>query len=496
MWLLSLLRRHFLLVHVLLLVWFLTWVHGGTRPEHLRSVPWLLFLLGNALLMLPHQRGAETLPAARVRMGRSLLQDPVLWLGSALIVLLVLQGVYPTGLLPSGEGQSRTVLAALNRWIPFSINGAEARQLLDWFPPALAALLAVRHGLNRQGRRALLHGLVWTGALLAVFGWIQEWSGTHALYGLTPLPAHFFASFGYENHAGAYFTLLFTISGGLWFQTQMDKEGSKRAWRLLFPLLLNLSGVFGSRSRASMVLSILILAGGGLACILASWTRLQRAPRIAAIVFAVLIVTLSLGIFRYMPQTGACAELATVRPATIFQDAIGDRLMQYRSAWAMWCDFPVFGVGGWGYRYLLSEYVTPDELHYMKQANGKANVHNDALQFLAEHGLVGFGLMLAVIGVVLHPVVRGMLRAWRTVPVVDWDHPYVPLLLRVPATVYAILLGATATLIQSLIDLPFRSPAILITWTLCLACASAFLPRQVLAEGATAAGQTKGRRES
>ena len=51
-------------------------------------------------------------------------------------------------------------------------------------------------------------------------------------------------------------------------------------------------------------------------------------------------------------------------------------------------------------------------------------------------------------------------------------------LLRVPAAIYAILCGTAATVIHSLIDLPFRSPAILITWALALACAPAFLPRQ------------------
>ena len=67
--------------------------------------------------------------------------------------------------------------------------------------------------------------------------------------------------------------------------------------------------------------------------------------------------------------------------------------------------------------------------------------------------------------------------------VVDWDNPYCPPLRRVSAVIYAILAGTMATVIHSLIDLPFRSPAILITWSLCLACAPAFLPRAAAAGG-------------
>ena len=54
---------------------------------------------------------------------------------------------------------------------------------------------------------------------------------------------------------------------------------------------------------------------------------------------------------------------------------------------------PLFGVGGWGYRQFvqINEYVTPQEIETMRAGKGMANVHNDVLQFLAEHGFVGFG---------------------------------------------------------------------------------------------------------
>ena len=53
------------------------------------------------------------------------------------------------------------------------------------------------------------------------------------------------------------------------------------------------------------------------------------------------------------------------------------------------------------------------------------------------------------------------------------------LLLRVSPITILLLTGTTLTFLESLIDLPFRSPAILVTWCIALACAPAFLPSGV-----------------
>ena len=479
------LLRNLVLLHVLLLVLFLTWVHGGTRVDHLQAVPWLTFLILNVLVALPPQRKGETLPEARRRVWDGVLRDTLLYIGLSLTTLLILQWV--------NRGYTPTAAAALGLpgnaptlWLPFSVDPAEALQQLYWFPPVFMAVLAVRHGVTRAGQRRMLLYLVWGGALLSAFGWIQQFSGTHSMYWMTPLPAHFFATFGYENHAGAFFTLLFAISGGLWFHAAMDRDEAPRAKRLLIPVILNLAGAFGSLSRAAMLLCLALLVGGGAACLQAAWPRIRIGVRVKAITFAVLVAVLAVGVYCAVPDGSVRNELASVHVDTFYADTIGARFLQYRSAWAMARDYPVFGVGGWGYRQFVQYYVTPDELQQMVSGKGQANVHNDVLQFLAEHGLIGFGLMLAAVGVLLKPILQ---RSWRliiTPPVVDWDNPYCTPLRRVPAAIYAILLGTMATVIHSLIDLPFRSPAILITWALCLACATAYLPRPAVVTSPTA----------
>ena len=475
------LLRNLVLLHVLLLVLFLTWVHGGTRADHLQSVPWLLLLLLNVLVALPPTRKGESLPEARQRVWRGLRKDPLLYIGLCLNGLLLLQWING-GHAPevhAGAGSDN----AARLWLPFSVSSAESIQQLYWFPSVTLAVLAVRHGVPRAGQRRLLLDLIWGGAALAAFGWIQWISGTQSLFWITPLSDHFFASFGYENHAGAFFTLLFAVSGGIWFQACMDKDEKVRAHWYLVPMLLNASGAFGSISRAAMLLTMTILVVGGGFALWASWKRVQLGTRVKAITYAGLVIAVSIGLYFAFPDGLVRKKLDRIHISTFYEDTIGGRMYQYQSAWAMTKDHPLFGVGGWGYRHFVHQFVTPEILEKMAKGAGQANVHNDTLQFLAEHGLVGFGLMLSVAIVLLVPILRGAWRMLITPPLVDWDNPYYPPLQRVPAVIYAVLAGTLATVIHSMIDLPFRSPAILVTWGLCLACAPAFMPRAVVASG-------------
>ena len=466
--------RNIVLIHVALLVACLAWVHGGTRVDHLQAVPWLTLLVVNFLLVLPPQRKNEALPDARQRVLRGLLRDPLLHIGVVLAILLLLQWAN-SGCAPVEDPIAKHMLPGPPPLpgAPFSVDPDESRQQLFWFLPAFAALLAVRNGVTRLGKHRLLLFLVWNGALLSVFGFIQNLTGTQSLYWITPLPDYFFSTFGYPNHAGAFFTLLFAVSAGLWFQTAMDPEDRPTAHRLLVPMILNFAGAFGSLSRAAMLLTLLILAIGGVVCIFAAWRRLGNGGRVQALFFPIAGILLAVGLLASFPKSNLRHELSDIQIGKFYDDTIGARIYQYKSAWAMTQDHPFFGVGGWGYRHYVHAYVQEKELDRLK--GGTANVHNDVLQFLAEHGLIGFALMLAAVVVLLTPIFRGVWALLTTPPGVDSENPYASPLLRVPAVVVAILIGTTATVVHSMIDLPFRSPAILMTWALCLACAPAYL---------------------
>jgi len=105
-------------------------------------------------------------------------------------------------------------------------------------------------------------------------------------------------------------------------------------------------------------------------------------------------------------------------------------------------------------------------------------VHNDTLQFLAEQGAVGFGVMALCALTLIVPLVVQAVRTTRALSATGIDAiPAKPVwLYHLPPEMVAVFVGAAATVCHSLGDLPFRSPAILTVWLLAFACAGGFLP--------------------
>jgi O-antigen ligase len=97
---------------------------------------------------------------------------------------------------------------------------------------------------------------------------------------------------------------------------------------------------------------------------------------------------------------------------------------------------------------LLALYLPREEWTYV-QYPGRANVHCDIFQFLAEFGVVGFGLMLVAPLILIVSLFQKTNR-------------------RDPLWVMGFI-GLSLVVIFSLIDLPFRCPAILCTWLVILA---------------------------
>jgi O-antigen ligase len=293
--------------------------------------------------------------------------------------------------------------------------------------------------------------MVSNAAILALFGIIQYLSGTQSIYWIQPLDWSFFASFGYTNHAGAFFTLMFAISAGLLSRRFVTKQFRGRArWLVLLTVgaLLNFLAANLSLSRAAILLVWVIAGFVVLYTLLKTWPVLrpvQRVNLIAAVAAVALVASL------LVAATGKeeiKKELSTLHRGSPSANLLGGEWALLRpAAFKMWQDHPGFGVGGWGFRYLMGWYIPPDQWSEIRI--GDASVHNDALQFLAEFGGVGAGLMAATVLVLLVPVLKNR----------PWQKP-MPLIA---------LLGLGATALHSMMDLPFRSPAILYSWLAILA---------------------------
>ncbi len=484
--------RNVVLVHLLALALAFSWIHGGTRPDLLLPViPWLTAFVLEFLLIFPQTKSTETLAEARSRVWSSLVRDPLLYLSLAQTILLVLPFFNVSG--------APEYNAATHQWrnpappmpgLPFCVIPSEHAVLLLWFPPVLIAALAAKHGLLKKGKRLLLEGLCWNGAALALFGIVQQMTGAKSIFWGDRVFDHFFATFGYPNFAGAFFTLLFALSAGLWFgrvsadaigpsmaMTGTEESTPVNGYWLLVPVLLNLGGALASLSRAAILLCAVVLLVLSLYMIVGVWQKAESGGRVklvAAILLILFLGGLSLTVFA--PQA-LKTEIASITPTAVMDRVAGRAYYHARIAKEIFRDHPVFGVGGWGYQHYQMKYLTPEELKTM-QIEGGANVHNDSLQFLAEQGAVGYGLLVLCVLALAVPLVWQAVAVCRALAAAGADAAAAkPVwLYRLPPVLVAVFVGTTATVCHSLGDLPFRDPAILIVWVLSFVCATGFLP--------------------
>ena len=124
---------------------------------------------------------------------------------------------------------------------------------------------------------------------------------------------------------------------------------------------------------------------------------------------------------------------------------------------------------------LEARLVTPQELKHI-QVVGGVNVHNDTMQFLAEQGVLGFGLMVLCAWTLVIPLLVAMFKRYREsrasrqpVPWPRWVYCHSPVCI-------VALVGPIATVVHSFADLPFRDPAVLLVWALSFVCALGYVP--------------------
>jgi O-antigen ligase len=363
------------------------------------------------------------------------------------------------------------------------VDRNDAAEMLRWFFPAWTLMMALRYARRPD---SLAKNIAWfliiNAGLLATFGIIQSISGTHKIFWITPLSDHFFASFGYENHAASYFALLFAFTTGMLLQLVRGVGESgrqyispsvcpstaalltahpppstaipahRRASILIASIcaVLCLAGMALSFSRTGLALAVGLSGIGLLVAARLFWPRLSIAQRVAiaaALIMGVatfFFVVASLGGEPLAKEAGGLYRAHLAHEMDI-------RLFMVHSASQMWANEPWFGVGGWGYRHFLPVYALNDA--GTKLSLGYANVHHDAMQFLCEFGIIGFGLMLAAAFAFAWPLLRQIRR-------------------RLTPGLIMVGVGLLAVLFHSLIDLPFRSPGILYAWLAVVATCS------------------------
>ena len=484
------------------------WMFGGTRGDLLIPVmPWLFALMVEVIVCFPQCQRGETIYEARARVWKEMKRSPLVWLACAFLLLQIIP-FFNTGLC--AECDAALIAQGFSPrppfpFLPFCVDRLNHFCVVLWFMAALPAAIAVHHCLTRRGKRLVIELIVWNGVALAILGFAQSATSAPGPFWNGPangrMIGYFFSTFGYPNMAGSYFTTLFGLAVALWRDQyeriwREENDGSQsglsgktakkrgRFWRrhyFLMPAILLFFAALNTLSRAAIILvtvTAIIYFAHTLVIIL---SRMRRSRRVwigvwSMVVFGLIVFFAAISMPEKMRR-----EVHTLGTAEMLDRVTGREQYHVQVATSIWGDHPIFGVGGWGYaHFCLSKMEQLGIPVKSVQTVGGINVHNDHLQFLMEHGIVGFGLLVAMVYFLLRPV----LSQWR-ITVQDLrfkkgrNLPPRPIqIFALPGPVFFILISALATVIHAFGDCPFRSCAILELFFVSLAALPGFMPRQ------------------
>ena len=483
---------------VALLTCMFAWLYGGiVGSALLPTIPWLSVLLLEVMLCFPQRHTGESTYSARSRVWRHLKSDPILWVALVFSLLLMVP-FFNKALCPICDYKEIWAGAKVEAPVPFlpsCVNRIHHLNVVMWFVPSLIALLAVKHSLLKRGKRTVLEMIVWNGFALAIIGFVQNVMKAEApLWGTFDGPkAYFFSTFGYPNMGGDYFTTLFALAIGLW-RWRFDairrdemhehhhhgnvKVGPGSFWRkhyLMIPAVIFFFSALTTLSRAAIILVTLLAIVFFAHTFMSIFVTLSRPKRVRATAasFFAIIGIIMFAVF-FTPED-LQREVDTLGTEVVLDRVTGKGQYHNRVAFEVFKDYPLFGCGGWGYRHLCIPRMLPEE---RLQMIGGVNVHNDHLQFMAEHGAVGYACLVAIVWMLLWPLGRiwkSMVNSVRFLP--QRQQPAKPIaIFALPAPVFCILCAALATFIHAFGDCPLRSPAVLSLFFIELAAIDGFLP--------------------
>lgn len=252
----------------------------------------------------------------------------------------------------------------------------------DWFwlfVPFLASL-----GLPATWKKRVLHTLLISASLAALYGIFQFFMGIEIFRGSRiPAMGHFFRAIGgynfYLTFAGNQMMVM-AIAFSFWM---LEKENRRN--RYLYGIITSLLflSVVATFGRSTWIGSLVIFLGGTFLLNRKLFIRLTIAILIIGAVF-----------FAGVPEIRA-------RLLSIFEPSQNEaRLNIWRTAWAMFKDHPIFGIGSGRFNQLFPVYKVPG----FYDATGHA--HNDYLNMAVNSGVIGLWGWLSMWGAWFYYTIR------------------------------------------------------------------------------------------
>lgn len=454
----------------LVLVWLvctqlvlLPWAFGG-MPFWSQCVSLALAAASLALALLPRDYDevkARGRAPFRLYSFPKLARFPVFWLGLLLFALIAIQALNPAwSYVSDGKNWWMREIRSIS-WLPSGVDvppteGGPWRTLIV-YASVWMVVCAVWIGFTRRHTfQILFTALVANGFVLAGAGMLQRLKGNGRILGLFEAPTSYFvATILYKNQAAAYFNILLGLAAGLSFwhysRSLRRLEKSSPAGVFAFMAVAIAIIVLFSFSRAGTMLMLALT----LLILLVYLVRAVRTPAEQRSHLTSALVVILLGSFVWLGGYSMRIDRVTVSMDRLLTTdrmvSITNRGTAQQATWDMARDRLAFGwgAGSFGYYFPVYQQRHPNIFYY---PDGRRafweHAHNDYLEWLAEIGVVGLGLL-------------GLSAAylfWITFRRYVWEN----------ALVVFALLGLGTTLAHAWVDFPFRNPAVLTTWCVLL----------------------------
>lgn len=444
---------------------------GVFKTEEAGSVYllWLSLFALESLVLLPTVFKEESITEARKRVFRSMEGDAFSYVGLILVGVIGIQWlnsgcslVY----LPDADVWKYSLPPI--EWLPYSVKPLPTLAWLSLVVSVFVCVLIVRNGLGKGGKRFFLDTATIISGMIAAYAVFQSHTGV--------APYTTWASNPGACNLGTFFVFWFLISLGLDLGSSSSKFSSAKTvlwW--IFAFAGNLVGFLQFSSPVSMVVYVFIgvlLISYRITILFFQHIQVDKRYRfVVGILFVVLFVSGS--IVFLIPKSPIISKVMGLKGISSFEQMTASRMFRTNAALKIWEEVPWTGVGVDGFSQYVGTVIEDSDWKLIK--SDKRLVLNDGFQFLCEWGVIGTGVLGAMIITILIPLfVRlrnlfGSRNSTRTA----WDiflmfDAYV-----VPSVVVVVML-----LIEGWFSSPFQSPAVFMSWFCVLAVLPGLLPSQ------------------
>jgi hypothetical protein len=464
------LTKYWLAFHVLALFFVMSIGFLSGEPQGIAISFWFSLFAIEALLLLPTVFKAESLVEARSRVLRSLEDDAFVYVGLLLVGLVCIQWLNSGCVLiyfPDADVWKYGMPHF--EWLPYSIEPKPALIHLSVVVALFAGVLVIRNGLGKGGRRFFLEAASLVSGGIAIYTVVKSHTGV--------LPYSEWALQPGVCNLGTFFAFWFLISLGWTISGSRSSPSDgfvRTALWWCFAFVGNLAGLL----QFSTGIGVCIFCGVGVLLLLSRVMilRLQRAGAEIMLRFVMgifLSVSLVAGIVVFYPPASSVKSMVLkVAEDSYWSESTASRQLRATAALKIWEEAPWTGVGPHGFSQYLGSVIKDVEWKHVKA--DRRFVCNDALQFLCEWGVIGSGILLALVIIQLIPLfirLRNLFASPAGSENSAWDD-----FLSLDGYSVPSLVALVTVLVYGWFSSPFQYPVTFLSWFFVLALLPGLLP--------------------